>query len=105
MRPAVLVAVTLLLLSSIGCSQGRRACSLRGPARVALLFDARPGVVRASQMAFRSDWPAAEAYREAGEQISFKVHFIDLQGRGRPGPGGDFVYRRFETRRVGRAHR
>jgi len=104
-RSAVLMTVSLSLLSPLGCSQSRQVASLSGPQTPALLFDAHPGLVAASDLAFRSHWPSVRAYNDEGEDIYFRERFIDLQGAGRGGLGHDRVYRRFETRRTGWAHR
>ena len=105
MRSAVLTTVVLLLLSTVGCCQSRQVASLPGPQTPALLFDAHPGLIAASDVAFRSPWPSTRAYYGEGEDIYFRERFIDLQQAGRCGLSHDRVYRRFETRRIGWAHR
>ena len=101
------IAVTLILLSAMGCAETRRtqvACRQRlGPSW--LLFDALPGLPTASQMAYRSQWPSATSFQPLVELVEYRELFIDRQGDGFGHRGGDHTYRRFETRRVGYGHR
>ena len=107
MRSGALMTVLLILLFSAGCSESRVSdFSCWGtPYSPSLLFDARPGVPVASQFALRSAWPSAVAFRGLEEMIEYRERFIDWQGNGLWHPGRDHVYRRFDTRRVGRGHR
>ena len=65
----------------------------------ALLFDRKPGPFRASDFAFRSDWPSTVSFYSPGQVISFAERFVDFQGRGFG--ESDYTYRRFDTYRAG----
>lgn len=107
MRSAALMTVSLILLFAVGCSESRVSGFSCWGTRYSpsLLFDAQPGVPVASQLAFRSAWPCATAFRGLEEVIEYRERFIDRQGNGLWHRGRDHVYRRFDTRRVGRGHR
>jgi hypothetical protein len=94
-----------MLTMLLGCAQTQQAFPPPSQTTAALLFDAQPGPVTASQMAVRDAWPSAEAYRDLGEEIHYRERFIDRQGDGFFGRGRHYVHRRFETRRTGRARR
>jgi hypothetical protein len=111
MESAMHVRITLLaglLLVMTGCAprQERVPGLVRGSVWLAggqsctnsnLLFDAYPGEYRASDFAWRSDWPSTVSYYSPGEVTYFREHFVDWQG------GGfgtrDHTRRRAETRR------
>jgi hypothetical protein len=106
-RFAVVMTVSLILLFAIGCS-GSRASGFScwgTPYSPSLLFDTRPGFPGASQFACRSAWPCATSFRGLEEVIEYRERFIDRQGNGLWHRGRDRVYRRFDTRRVGRGQR
>jgi len=69
----------------------------------ALLFNPKPGLYNAADIAARSDWPSANAFYSSGEVLFFRERFIDFQGRGFDDP--DYTYRRFDTYRVGTGYR
>ncbi len=108
MRSTVVVTVTVTLVFVVlsGCAQTRGLGPTPNPVTQSLLFDAHPGWPTASEMACRSTWPATLAWQGGGEEVWYRERLIDVQtggqGRGRP---YDYVYRRFDTYRVGRAAR
>ena len=106
MRLAVVFAGILGIVALTGCAHTRGLGPTTNPVTPSLLFDARPGWPTASEMAFRSTWPATLSWQAGSEEVWYRERFVDLQtggqGRGRP---YDHVYRRFATYRVGRATR
>jgi hypothetical protein len=101
------IAVTLILLSAMGCAETRRTqvvCRHK-TGLSSLLFDALPGLPTASQIAYRSQWPSATSFQPLVELVEYRELFIDRQGDGFGHRGGDHTYRRFETRRVGYGQR
>lgn len=69
----------------------------------ALLFDAKLGRYRASDIVARSDWPSTNAFYSPGEVLFFRERFTDFQGRGFN--DSDYTYRRFDSYRVGTGYR
>jgi hypothetical protein len=69
----------------------------------ALLFDPEPGCYRASDFAFRSEWPSTDSFYSPGQVIYFRERFVDVQGR--QFGESDYTYRRFDTYRVGVGYR
>ncbi|MCH7813228.1 MAG: hypothetical protein IID40_04315 [Planctomycetes bacterium] len=105
MRSITFLSLLLVALGMVGCSQNGSIRLHPPPGKAALLFDRQAGWPRATQMAVRHPWPAAQAYNRAGEEILFQERIIDFQGLGSHGNPHDRFYRRAETRRVIRAHR
>ena len=125
MRARLLMVLIVSAVSAglLGCSPSGASACRRGPAGPAegppvavlpepmlqasdppsLLFDRVPGRYSAEGFAYRSDWPATNAYYAPGEVIYYHERFMDYQGPGRPSWHG--TYRRFSTYRTGVGYR
>ena len=111
---AVAVVLGAVVLTVSGCASSS-PCSHRD-ARIAsgapgqqaelatsLLFDAKPGLYRASDFAYRSDWPSTTAFYSPGQVISFTERIVDYGGHHFTGPG--HAHRRFDSYRTGIGYR
>lgn len=114
MRVSILAMIGGLILGLAGCGpagdcpverdpQFGPPAGQRAELATALLFDRRPGRYRASDFAFRSDWPSTDSMYSPGQVIYFRERFVDHQGLGFG--ESDHTYRRFETYRVGVGYR
>ena len=99
------VSATLFILAASGCASGRELTLARAPMSSVLLYDAHGGWPSAGEMG-RSTWPSTASYQGQEEQVFYTEQFIDIQRAGpHIGQNHDYVYRRFSTRREGRARR
>lgn len=99
------ITVTLFILAAGGCTTGRDLTLAQAPMSPVLLYDAHGGWPSAGDMG-RSTWPSTASYQSQEEQVFYTERFIDVQRAGpHSGQNHDYVYRRFSTRRVGRARR
>lgn len=100
-----LIALTLLFLSVTGCATGRRSTLAQAPLTPVMLYDNHAGWPTATAMG-RSNWPSTTSYQRQAESVEYYEQFIDIQRAGPfSGRNQDYVYRRFSTRRTGRASR
>jgi hypothetical protein len=94
-------------LAAAGCSSAPEPGWWHlGRATPVVLFDPKPGWPMASDMGYRSSWPAALAWQDHGEHVWYRERMIDIQSGGWGfGRVYDRVYRRFDTYRVGHGAR
>ena len=96
---------TTVRLFTLGTLLLAAGCATRSPrltvarSKQFLLFDRIPGDTKATDIAFRSEWPTADAGTVVRETVDFTEYFLDRQGRDLNGHNA--FTRRFTTRRRG----
>ena len=97
----IILALPVLLLAT-GCSSSGHLRRSRCVQYENLIFN--PQFTFAPEVAVsRMDWPSTAAFHRPTEHLEYRETIIDRQGRF--GGSDDYLYRRFDSIRVGRSGR
>jgi hypothetical protein len=105
MRFTLQIACTAVALTIpiIGCTSSLAVRSQEDRQNVHAIFNPADSPVALTNFD-RVDWPVAYLGDPATEEIQYREHFVDIQGRGFAHDDG-FLFRRFESDRFGRSRR